>query len=163
MNSAMRFVCSPDKTPEWWDTDINVQLDGDSWCATAEGFVNLQESPVGFGDTPQEAVEELKKELLTGRRETMEENKCVFCGTINDAHHSAECIDTGGKGYPSQKPPEVGRSGSVTDYIAYPGLSKKESEELDWLLSIKLATITMDGHARIRRQVKKILRNIEAI
>lgn len=44
------------KAPDWWNTDINVYLDGNAWCATRDGFINLQESIAGFGDTPNEAV-----------------------------------------------------------------------------------------------------------
>jgi hypothetical protein len=47
--------------PSWWDTDINVYLDGKAWCATRDGFINLMESHAGFGDTPQEAVNRLLK------------------------------------------------------------------------------------------------------
>jgi hypothetical protein len=57
------FVCAPEKTPDWWNTDIDVKLDGDAWCATGAGFVNLQESPAGFGATPREAVKALREEL----------------------------------------------------------------------------------------------------
>ena len=39
---------------------IHVQRDGASWCATLPGFINLQESPAGFGDTPEEAIADLK-------------------------------------------------------------------------------------------------------
>jgi hypothetical protein len=52
-------------TPDWWNTDINVKKDGNAWCAFYDDFVNLQESPAGFGDTPQEAVNALK--MLEGR------------------------------------------------------------------------------------------------
>jgi hypothetical protein len=38
---------------------VNVFLDGNAWCATLDGFVNLQESVAGFGDTPRAAVENL--------------------------------------------------------------------------------------------------------
>lgn len=62
-NSANMFVCSPEPTPDWWETEIDVKLDGDQWCATDAGFVNLQESPAGFGKTPREAVEELRKSV----------------------------------------------------------------------------------------------------
>lgn len=48
--------------PSWWNTDINVQLDGNAWSATRDGFINLQESHAGFGDTPQEAVDNLLRE-----------------------------------------------------------------------------------------------------
>ena len=39
---------------------IHIKRDGASWCATAPGFINLQESPAGFGDTPEEAIANLK-------------------------------------------------------------------------------------------------------
>lgn len=41
----------------------NLFLDGDAWCATDRHFVNLQESPAGFGPTKLEAMAELCKEL----------------------------------------------------------------------------------------------------
>ena len=44
-------------------TDVNVFKDGfkdgNSWCATHKNFVNLQESPTGFGATKGEAIREL--------------------------------------------------------------------------------------------------------
>ena len=58
-NSAHNFACSPDPTPVWWNTDIDVQMDGNQWCATDGEFVNLQESRAGFGNTPHAAVEDL--------------------------------------------------------------------------------------------------------
>ena len=36
--------------------------DGDKWCAVMCDFENLQVSPAGFGDTREEAIEELKKD-----------------------------------------------------------------------------------------------------
>ena len=41
----------------------NVFMDGDSICATKKDFINLQESPAGFGDTEAEAIAELEKQL----------------------------------------------------------------------------------------------------
>jgi hypothetical protein len=32
--------------------EYRVFKDGDMWCATCPGFINIQESPVGFGETP---------------------------------------------------------------------------------------------------------------
>jgi hypothetical protein len=59
-NSANQFVTAPiDKIPDWWQTQVNVYLDGNAWCATLDGFVNLQESVAGFGDTPRGAVANL--------------------------------------------------------------------------------------------------------
>lgn len=40
----------------------HVRLDGSRWCATWPDFINLQESPAGFGNTPAEAIAELGKE-----------------------------------------------------------------------------------------------------
>ncbi len=33
--------------------------------------------------------------------------RCNFCGTLNNAHHSAECIDTNAKGYEAPAPQPV--------------------------------------------------------
>ena len=42
-------------------------MDGDQWCATDRHFINLQESPSGFGTTALEAMAGLANELgLTG-------------------------------------------------------------------------------------------------
>ena len=41
----------------------HVYPDGDMWCATKNDFVNLQESPAGFGETIREALTALAKEL----------------------------------------------------------------------------------------------------
>jgi hypothetical protein len=46
--------------PIWWKEDVIMKLDGNKWCAHREDFTNLQECNAGFGDTPQEAYEELK-------------------------------------------------------------------------------------------------------
>jgi len=40
-----------------------IYKDGNQWCATRKDFINLQESPAGFGDTALEAMAELAKEL----------------------------------------------------------------------------------------------------
>lgn len=36
-----------------------IFMDGDKVCAVWHDFINLQESPAGFGNTPNEAIEEL--------------------------------------------------------------------------------------------------------
>lgn len=58
-NSAGQFACGPAAKPDWWNTDMNVKLDGDQWCAYRDGFVNLQESDSGWGKTPRDAVTDL--------------------------------------------------------------------------------------------------------
>lgn len=49
------------KAPAWWNTDVNVYMDGESWCATRDGFDNPMEGSTGFGETPSEAVANLIK------------------------------------------------------------------------------------------------------
>jgi hypothetical protein len=61
-HSSNRQCVSPIKPePSWWNSDINVQKDGDMWCAFRDGFINLQESEAAFGDTPEQAVQYLKQ------------------------------------------------------------------------------------------------------
>jgi hypothetical protein len=61
-NSAGNFASSAEPKPEWWGDGTKVFLDGTAWCAVKADFMNLQESPAGFGDTPKAAVIELHKE-----------------------------------------------------------------------------------------------------
>lgn len=37
--------------PTFSGTSVRVFRDGDQWCAVGHSFINLQESPAGFGDT----------------------------------------------------------------------------------------------------------------
>lgn len=37
--------------------NIEIGLDGNAWYAHYAEFINLQESPCGFGNSPQEAME----------------------------------------------------------------------------------------------------------
>jgi hypothetical protein len=41
---------------------VRTYMDGNAWCAVHPGFINLQESPAGFGPTKDEAIAELAKE-----------------------------------------------------------------------------------------------------
>ncbi len=61
--SANNPTPSVGKRPSWWGTGIQVKMDGDQWCATQADFINLQESPAGFGDSPKEAVDALLVEV----------------------------------------------------------------------------------------------------
>lgn len=68
LNSAMLFtVHTADRWPDWWNEDIFVKLDGDSWFAYGPDFVDIQESTVGWGDTPNEAVECYRARLKEGK------------------------------------------------------------------------------------------------
>jgi len=48
--------------------EYNIKRDGNQWCATTSMFVNLQESPAGFGNSPSRALEELFKALTAAGR-----------------------------------------------------------------------------------------------
>lgn len=39
---------------------VIVQMNGDQHCATRPDFINLQESPAGFGDTRDDAIKDLE-------------------------------------------------------------------------------------------------------
>lgn len=39
---------------------VQYQKDGNQWVATFDDFTNLQESPIGFGDTKEEAFAALR-------------------------------------------------------------------------------------------------------
>lgn len=43
-------------------------LDGNKWCCVFGDFVNLQESPAGFGDTQDAALAELTAQIVTSPR-----------------------------------------------------------------------------------------------
>lgn len=45
---------------------MRVYRDGDQWCAVRDDFVNLQESPAGFGEEPQGAIDELLSSIERG-------------------------------------------------------------------------------------------------
>jgi hypothetical protein len=60
-HSASVFACNAGPKPDWWNTEIRVFRDGNAWCAVGAGFTNIQESDAGFGDTPQAAVDDLKR------------------------------------------------------------------------------------------------------
>jgi len=50
------------------ETGFKTFMDGNKWCAVQKDFINLQESLAGYGDTEQEArdnlVDMLKEEVL---------------------------------------------------------------------------------------------------
>jgi len=42
---------------------VVYEMDGNLWCATLDSHINLQESPAGFGETQEDALEELEREI----------------------------------------------------------------------------------------------------
>lgn len=61
---AEKWGCS-DADAEHYAAHIGaiLQKDGNAWMAARRDFINLQESPAGFGDTALEAFAALAKEL----------------------------------------------------------------------------------------------------
>lgn len=45
------------------DNIIVVDMDGTDFCAHFVNFINMQESPCGFGNTPLEAVKNFIRDL----------------------------------------------------------------------------------------------------
>jgi len=43
------------KSKETYEEGMVITKDGNQWCAVGPDFINLQESPAGFGDTQKEA------------------------------------------------------------------------------------------------------------
>jgi len=54
---------------------IKTFLDGNAYCATFEDFVNLMESPAGFGNTPEDAIEALLKDTMKRAQSILEDIK----------------------------------------------------------------------------------------
>lgn len=63
-NSYTSPISTLGSHPDWWNTNIHIKLDGSQWCAHYDKFRNLQESPVGFGDTPWQAIVAFKADLM---------------------------------------------------------------------------------------------------
>ena len=42
---------------------FHLLRDGDAWCAVGPGFVDLQRSPAGFGNTREAAIRDLRAAL----------------------------------------------------------------------------------------------------
>ena len=61
---AKQWGCT-DEDAKHYAEHIGARLykDGNAWCATRKDFVNLQESPAGFGTTALEAFTALAKAL----------------------------------------------------------------------------------------------------
>ena len=54
---AARWACDDADADEYAGRiGVALSLDGNAWCATRKDFINLQESPAGFGATKLEAM-----------------------------------------------------------------------------------------------------------
>lgn len=65
------------------DERIIIQKDGDAWLAYRFGFINIQESDTGYGDTIQEAVDCLLS-IEEDREEEIREMKESIIGMEGD-------------------------------------------------------------------------------
>lgn len=64
LDLAKHWSCNDEDATNYADyLGFNLYRDGDMWCATKSNFVNLQESPVGFGPSCLEAISNLCKDL----------------------------------------------------------------------------------------------------
>lgn len=52
---------------------VRTFMDGNAWCAVHPDFINLQESPAGFGDTREEAIAALAKDSTS---DIVEKQQC---------------------------------------------------------------------------------------
>lgn len=43
--------------------NVKIKMNGDQFCVTKLDFINLQESPAGFGDTKEEAIKNLEAQI----------------------------------------------------------------------------------------------------
>lgn len=71
----------------------SVFKDGIAWCATANGFINLQESLSGFGESPVVALGELivaENDAEIERWKTIRQWKCNNCHTIFGRRHDGD-------------------------------------------------------------------------
>lgn len=61
---SVKWNCTNEDAESYADyLGIKIYMDGNAFCATRSDFINLQESPCGFGDNYLEAISELAKEL----------------------------------------------------------------------------------------------------
>ena len=63
---------------------VKVFMDGNMFCAVLPDFVNLQKSPAGFGETEEDAINDLHKTLGA------EVGKAVQVKTLEDIEKYAE-------------------------------------------------------------------------
>lgn len=61
---AEKWRCTDDDADEYATrVGCNLFMDGDKWCATDMHFLDLVQSPAGFGDTKLEAMAALAKDM----------------------------------------------------------------------------------------------------
>jgi hypothetical protein len=71
--------------PEVQAPEVIFSQDGDKICATFKDFINLQESPAGFGDTEEEAKANLFQEVHNAKKPFGV--KIFICAIENEMPH----------------------------------------------------------------------------
>lgn len=77
-------MTAENQTPE---KKVIFKQDGDKICATFDDFVNLQESPAGFGDTEAEAKANLFQAIHADEDAKPFGAKIIVCAMIDDMPH----------------------------------------------------------------------------
>jgi hypothetical protein len=70
----------------------SIFMDGTAWCATANGFINLQESIAGFGGSPSTALDAL---IIAENKVEMERWKTIRKWICNNCMHVFQVRHTG--------------------------------------------------------------------
>lgn len=93
-NSAMHRPPQDWSTaPFWWGGVVRVRLDGNAWQAyDSTKFVNLQESPSGFGPTPHDAVAALIRDMKKHQEANHKPQRVVI--TLEDKADGQLSINT---------------------------------------------------------------------
>ena len=77
---------------------MKTYKDGDQWCAVGSNFVNLQESPAGFGDAQEDAVEQLVNELERQLAQAEERERQDLL-LMRQAHDLITCTQKGSESW----------------------------------------------------------------
>lgn len=80
-------MTAENQTPASQDAKVIYKQDGDMICATLEDFVNLQESPAGFGKTEDEAKANLFQQIHAGEDTKPFGVKIMICVMHDDMPH----------------------------------------------------------------------------
>ena len=72
IEKADSFIKS--QTPSIPASAICYFMDGDQWCCVFGDFINLQESPAGFGNTQIEALKDLIKNFQSEKDKLADES-----------------------------------------------------------------------------------------
>jgi hypothetical protein len=125
-------------TPYTDENGNSVSMDGNSYVATAPGFVNIQESPVGFGGTPGEALADLQKSLARLPAETEEEEEEDLGngadqpdadGTEDGAEDGSTVVESPNTATGTAPKPRLGTVENKHGHHKHPGIDKQNKTD----------------------------------